>query len=456
VDFAWSLEAAERACPQPAGTGGRSRVSDIGAVWGAAEQALGEERFEQAAKIYARLAQTQPECAPALWNRTLALAYSHPDGSAPGIAVALSAAPSVAAGRLLLAAVRVLNGDSTGAEADLRAADAELKVGDAGAPARDALWTQAMVAWGAGEPHRARQPLARLAELQPESAAVWFELGGVALDEARACSRRLSVVAPDSVWNRRLQAEALQTRYPGLAQSLREGSPEASKESGEPPRHDDSLSVANASPEELYRQTREALSISEMAYGRASASARFQAYLHAMKALAAEQQDDEPAAMREYNLGLAQDPKCALLHAGLGHVYRRRMDLPAAEGELEQAWRLDPSDPLVAFELGDTEQRLGKTQPALDLLNHALELDGGLLVARWSRAKAYLTLGDNERALADLEAAVPVDSSGELQWQLARLYRKLGRADLASQAEKRSEDQRAAAALKLETRGEKH
>jgi tetratricopeptide (TPR) repeat protein len=175
-----------------------------------------------------------------------------------------------------------------------------------------------------------------------------------------------------------------------------------------------------------------------------------------MKALAAEQEDDEPAAIREYSLGLVQDPECALLHAGLGHVYRRRMDLPAAERELEQAWQMDSSDPLVAFELGDTEQRLGKTQPALDLLNQALELDAGLLVARWSRAKVYLTLGDDERALADLEAAVPADSSGELQWQLARLYRKLGRADLAAQAEQRSEEQRSAVARKLGTTSEKH
>jgi tetratricopeptide (TPR) repeat protein len=171
-----------------------------------------------------------------------------------------------------------------------------------------------------------------------------------------------------------------------------------------------------------------------------------------MRALAAEQEDDEAAAMREYNIGLAQDPKSALLHAGLGHVYRQRMDLPSAERELAEAWRLDSSDPAVAFELGDTEQRLGKTQAALELLNQALELDASLLVARWSRAKAYLAMGDNERALADLEAAAPADSSGDLQWQLARLYRKLGRVDLAAQAEKRSEEQRMAATRRLETK----
>jgi tetratricopeptide (TPR) repeat protein len=174
-----------------------------------------------------------------------------------------------------------------------------------------------------------------------------------------------------------------------------------------------------------------------------------------MRALAAEQEDDESAAMREYSIGLVQDPTSALLHAGLGHVYRRRMDLPSAERELAQAWRLDPTDPLVGFELGDTEERLGKTEPALELLNQALELDTNLLVARWSRAKVYLALGDNERALADLEAAAPADSSGELQWQLARLYRKLGRADLAAQAEKRSNEQRIAAARRLDTKSGK-
>jgi tetratricopeptide (TPR) repeat protein len=468
------------------GLGGNepTRVLDFQAQWLAAELALRQEQFDQAAAVYERLLQSQPQCAPALWNHALALAYAHPGGALSGVAGALPAAPSLAAGRLLLAVTRVLNGDMAGAEVELTtvaAQGADLKVnargavaGTAqstspqsrdrlpatdenvkGAKARDVLWARAMVAWGSGKPREARQSLARLAELQPESAAVWFELGGVALDEARASSRRLSDVAPDSVWNRRLQAEAVQTRYPGLARNLREGGLEASKESAERQTQEDSPFGANESPRELYLQTRAALRVSEMAYGRASASPRFQAYLHAMRALAAEQEDDEAAAMREYNIGLAQDPQCALLHAGLGHVYRRRMDLPAAERELDQAWRLDPSDPLVAFELGDTEQRLGKTQPALELLNQALELDASLLVARWSRAKAYLTLGDNERALADLEAAAPADSSGELQWQLARLYRKLGRTDLAAQAEKRSEEQRIAAARRLETRSGK-
>ena len=518
TDFAWSYKSAQLACAKPAIAGeppssggsdsrssqessatarsltlaaqtavpvmtkpraeprasasGPARVSDFPTQWLAAERALRQERYEQAAAVYDHLLQGRPQCAPALWNRALALAYAHPASALAGVTAALPAAPSRAAGHLLLAVTRILSGDVAAAQTELTALAAEAPAQPEtesppqsqdrrpaadealiGAKARDVLWARAMVAWGSGNPREARQLLACLAELQPESAAVWFELGGVALEEARAYSRRLSDVAPDSVWNRRLQAEAVQIRYPGLARNLQGSGPEASKESAELESPEGSRFEAGESPRQLYLQTHSALRLSETAYSRASSSPRFQAYLHAMKALAAEQEDDEAAALREYSIGLAQDPKSALLHAGLGHVYRRRMDLPSAERELTLAWQLDPSDPVVAFELGDAEQRLGKTQPALELLNQALELDASLLVARWSRAKVYLALGDNERALADLEAAAPADSSGELQWQLARLYRKLGRADLAAQAEKCSEEQRLAAVRKLETKG---
>jgi len=101
---------------------------------------------------------------------------------------------------------------------------------------------------------------------------------------------------------------------------------------------------------------------------------------------------------------------------------------------------------VVAFELGDVYLRLGQPNRSLELLNRGLEMDAGLLVAQWSRGKAYLALGDDQKALADLEAAAPADSSGELQWQLARLYEKLGRPDLAVKARKLSDDQRRAIA----------
>lgn len=187
---------------------------------------------------------------------------------------------------------------------------------------------------------------------------------------------------------------------------------------------------------------RAALRLSELAYTRASISPIFNAYLCAIRALAAEEESDEPAAEREYRKGLTEHPESAPLHAGLGHLFRQQRLLDAARDELDKAVALDPTDPVAIFELGDVFQRQGDQVHASALLSRALEIDPGLLVARWSRGKAYLALGDNQLALSDLEAAAPADSSGELQWQLARLYRNMGRDDLAQKAEERSEQQR--------------
>jgi tetratricopeptide (TPR) repeat protein len=299
-----------------------------------------------------------------------------------------------------------------------------------------------MLAQASGETVKARQELEHLSRLEADCPTVWFALAGAALEEARAASRRLSEIAPESEWDRRLQAEAVAARYPALAQSLWPGNLRAGLENAGGAFAPNSNWKAGESPESLYQQAHAALQLSQDAYGRVSQSAQFSAYLRALKALASEQEGDEAAAIHEYQEGLAQNPGSAILHAGLGHLYRQRMDLQAAEPELERAWKLDPTDAVIAFELGDVYQRLGRPQPALQVLNEALRLDPQFLLARWSRGKAYLAMGDSERALADLEAAAPADTSGGLQFQLARLYRKLGRSDLADLAEKRSEEQR--------------
>jgi tetratricopeptide (TPR) repeat protein len=339
----------------------------------------------------------------------------------------------------------------------------------------DLLWSQAMRAHAADAPAEARRWLSQVL-VDPANGgnieAVWFELGTVALEEARANSRRLSEVAPDSVWNRRLEAQALAVRYPDLAgrsasresevgrqktESRRQNEPETGRRELEiggrerqnfpalalvdaPLRHLEKLAE---SPEVLYQRARAALELSKTAYLQASRSPRFDARLCALRALAAEEEHDEAAAIREYRAGLIRHPDSAILHAGLGHLYRRRQDFQPAARELAEAWRLNRADPVVAFELGDTFRHAGQPQRALQLLNQALELEPGLLLARWSRGRVYLALGDDQRALADLEAAVAVDNTGELQWQLAGLYRKLGQPERADQAQQRSNAQRA-------------
>ena len=292
----------------------------------------------------------------------------------------------------------------------------------------------------------------------------WFRIGIAALQAARADSRRLGEVAPSSEWNQRLEAEALAGRYPALSRSVWDGK---APDSAQPPTNAVSpvgrpampfpemrgelerLEQASDSPENLYARARLLLGISEQAFVRAAASPQLDARLYALQALAAEDENDEGGALAEYQAGLARYPHSALLHAGLGHLDRERNDLESARSQLEQSWRLDDTDPLVGFELGDVELRMGKPDDAIATLNRALGLDPNLLVARWARGRAYLAAGgegSDQRALEDLTAAESCDPSGALEHQIAQLESKLGRTAEAQEAERRSEEQRRAAA----------
>jgi Tfp pilus assembly protein PilF len=318
------------------------------------------------------------------------------------------------------------------------------------------------------DPAEARRQLVQTLSATNQSPDAWFRAATAALGAARADSRKLAEIAPSGDWNRRFQAEALAARYPLIARSLWSSAKPADPSRSERAtpgvipaaeqlspsalsRWRDELADLNSaaeSPETLYRRARLLVEISGAAYKLAAASPALDARLFALQALAAEEENDEGAALEEYRAGLAKYPQSGLLHAGLGHLYRERNQLEAARAELTAAGRQLPSDPLVAFDLGDVELRMGEPTLALEMLNHALDLDSSLLVARWSRGRAYTALGgqdNDQRALEDLEAAVTCDSSGVLQWQLGQLYAKLGRNQEAREAEQKSLDLRHAA-----------
>ena len=444
-DFTWSTESIVATCTI-AGADLRRDIS-------LADSALRAQRFEEALAGYGKVVRSQAGCAPAAWNHAVAAAYAHSPSALAELTAALPDAPSPVVGGMMLGFAQLSAAGAAGGGSNLlrtieAVAGAPPAAGAGESPEipkeRDLTWARAMLAQASGETVKARRDLERLSRLEADCPPVWFALAGAALEEARAASRRLSEIAPKSEWDRRLQAEAVAARYPALAQILWPGNLRAGLENAGGAFAPSSDWKAGESPESLYQQAHAALHLSQDAYRRVSQSPQFSAYLRALKALASEQEGDEAAAIHEYQEGLAQNPGSAILHAGLGHLYRQRMDLQAAEPELERAWKLDPTDAVIAFELGDVYQRLGRSQPALEVLNEALRLDPQFLLARWSRGKAYLAMGDSERALADLEAAAPADTSGDLQFQLARLYRKLGRSDLAALAEKRSEEQRQA------------
>lgn len=460
ADYAWPGIAIQRMCAAANATlpqGGSSANSsglNLKSLSTLAETSLQQGNVSRALAANQSLVLISPQCGASLWNLAVAQVYAHSPQAAASLRNPAAAPPSAAASEGLKGMAAMVQSDRAAAQDHLTKA---LKAhGSAQTPAlapREKLWLAAVQSQAQGRTGQARAALEELLQGADASPGIWYALGILALNEARAASQRLAETAPDSQWNRRLKAEAVRGKFPELAERLWPQSSAPASSGAHPARQNavaasaqllanerelKAVEESGASPAALYQQSRLARQLSELALNQAAQSPEFRARLVAMRALANEQENDEEGAIRTYRQGLQRDPQSAILHAGLGQLYRHWLDLAGAEKELTLAWQLDPRDALVAYELGDVEQRLQHPQQAVQMLNAALALEPGLLMARWSRARAYLQLNEPQKALADFAAAEPIDPSGGIDLQMARLYHKMGQADQAAQAEHRA------------------
>lgn len=298
-----------------------------------------------------------------------------------------------------------------------------------------------------GEAASARATLAYMARMMAASKTPeqWFAIGSAALSAARASSHALAEAAPTSAWNRRLNQAAVRSaehRGPSNGPPTTAANPAAEL------RKLQALAARPSSPAVLYQQALTALALSDAAFERAAVAPELAARIDGVRALATEEAGDPAVAARLYRAGLALAPKNAALHAGLGELDREQRRYRAALAELQTARHLNARDPVIAYELGDVEFRLGQPEAALPLLDQAVAQSSSmpslLLVARWSRARAEAALGRDEAAVADFQAAASADPGGELQYQLSVVYRKMGRAADAAAALHLSDAQRAA------------
>jgi len=488
-DLVWPARALEASCSgkgKPNASGGNSLASRQRPVLASAvaqqhthlpplifkaDRDIRLRRFADVRPQYEEFLRLHPSCEPAHWNLAVVEAYRNDPRSRNDIRRWLSASPSLQNGKLLASLLNIRAGNPTLAWREISQASKSNSGSRIQPPKahsrRTLIWARAVAEQFMGNLQQARAGLLQLLPANLNLPEVWYALGSNALADARTASRSLDEIAPHSGWNRKLESEALAGRYPELAREIwprNIPSPASGKTkpataaAATDPRFVaklapdqalvqarsiaaslDSLESEAVSPQALYARARKSLELAELSFDQSARSSAFEAQMDALRALAAEQEDDEKQAMAIYQKGLKRRPDSAVLHAGLGELYRHRLELPQARQELEEASRLDPGDPLAAYELGDVYERLAEPKRALPPLNQALKLDPGLLLARWSRAKAYLALGNLHRAEMDFKTAAPADPSGEVEWQLSRIYTRLGQPELAREAAQRAE-----------------
>ena len=110
----------------------------------------------------------------------------------------------------------------------------------------------------------------------------------------------------------------------------------------------------------------------------------------------------------------------------LAELYRQRNSLDAATQQLERCNKIAPGDCMVMTELGNCYADMNDNSRALELADLALRQNRESIEAWKLKAKAQWRLGRREKALADYQRGLQLDSNDcEIRRNMAILYMEL-------------------------------
>ena len=136
--------------------------------------------------------------------------------------------------------------------------------------------------------------------------------------------------------------------------------------------------------------------------------------------------------------GLQRDLAMALGAAG---------DFAAAYQLATKLLHSDPNSAELNALAGDSLLNQQKTLEAIPFLKKSIAVAPKNLMTHSSLARAYMQMGEAKLALPHLEAAMPMDRDGSLQYQLALAYRQTGQPERAAKAMARYQELSAKAAV---------
>ncbi len=144
-------------------------------------------------------------------------------------------------------------------------------------------------------------------------------------------------------------------------------------------------------------------------------------------------------ATKEYQLALNLQPTNSDLHLRLGRVYHKQAKYEEALDHFKKSVESDPRNAQAQLKLGDSLVMAQRAEEAVLHLNAALDLDFSLVDAHAKLGKALAMLSRFEEAVSHLERASDLDRDGSIHYQMAMLYRRLGRDEKAAASMKESQ-----------------
>ena len=145
-------------------------------------------------------------------------------------------------------------------------------------------------------------------------------------------------------------------------------------------------------------------------------------------------------AVKHWQEALKFSPADAYIKEQLAISLFEAADLARARELFQELLESQPESSQLNYYLGDILLKSQKPAEALPFLRKAVKHDPGLLPAHASLARTYLALGQADKAIPHLKAALSVDEDGSLHYELGRAYQAHGELALARQTLKQYQE----------------
>ncbi len=143
-------------------------------------------------------------------------------------------------------------------------------------------------------------------------------------------------------------------------------------------------------------------------------------------------------AIAEFEAAVKGDPRNSDLWEGLGDQYRASDQLEKAQAAFQKELDLSPANPIALYDLGSTDVERGQADAGVPLLRQMIAEHSPSAVAEYYLGRGLAEQGKSDEAAEWLRKSAAADAQGEVAkrsfYELARLYRKLGRTDEATAA----------------------
>ena len=162
------------------------------------------------------------------------------------------------------------------------------------------------------------------------------------------------------------------------------------------------------------------------------------AYVHRAQAEIYSESQQPDKAIQEYKAALQKAPHDAELYEALGNEEQRVEHVEEARKAYEAELTINPNSAVALYNIGKIEVETGDAAKGVDLLQRAVAGHAVAAPAYFYLGFGLAKLGKNDAAVGWLEKAMQTSPSDSLrqrdEFELARVYERLGRKEDASRA----------------------